>query len=374
MQRAVFVFTVVSLVGICIAGVSYLDSLFSTSSEVLSGGASVSPTAQVISPPISDIAFRTISQSRESLRAAGFPRPSCTCGDFNESGPVQNPNSSLTGFYQTFEKDELIYNRIIAEQMNHLESSGLMKVIHKLHLNYVGPRNYSLKKSTNSKKIVVHKHSNGLEELSLQRLHKHCVRNPQDNVFYIHSKGTFHPSANNDRLRQNLMKGVVSCLQGGELSRSDVCGLRATPLPYPRISGNMWAARCSYIARLPDPASFQHAMERISAPQLGKCEPWALGRGRESAQHWILSHPSAVVSDVLPPIAAARGHPLYTWGYGHLPDPAAWGRGPRPPRPSPAPASPPTGFWARTSAALGASSAPWSPTASESTWGSTGPG
>ncbi len=65
-------------------------------------------------------------------------------------------------------------------------------------------------------------------------------------------------------------------------------------------------------------------MDRVSASKLGKCQPWALGRGRESAQHWLLSHPSAVVSDVLPPISAARDHPLYTWGYGFVPDPASW--------------------------------------------------
>ncbi len=124
------------------------------------------------------------------------------------------------------------------------------------------------------------------------------------------------------------MQGVVGCLQGGALSTSDVCGWRATPLPYPRISGNMWAARCSYIARLPDPASFEPVMERISASKWGKCPSWAVGRGRESAQHWILSHPSAVVSDVLPPISAAPGQPLYTWGYDFVPDTAAWAPAP----------------------------------------------
>ena len=120
------------------------------------------------------------------------------------------------------------------------------------------------------------------------------------------------------------MKGVVGCLQQGALVSSDVCGLRASPLPHPHSPGNMWAARCSYVARLPDPSTFESAMRVVAKSRGGKCKPWSVGLGRFSAEHWVLSHPSAVVSDSLPPTSSRRKQPDYAWGYVNLPDPTSW--------------------------------------------------
>ena len=117
---------------------------------------------------------------------------------------------------------------------------------------------------------------------------------------YIHSKGTFHPSAENDRLRRNLMKGVVGCIQQGALASSDVCGLRASPLPHPHLPGNMWAARCSYVRKLPDPSIFNKKMvlasKSLAAKSGDSCQPWHVGLSRFSAEHWVLSHPSGRLS------------------------------------------------------------------------------
>jgi len=119
------------------------------------------------------------------------------------------------------------------------------------------------------------------------------------------------------------MKGVVGCLQQGALASSDVCGLRASPLPHPHFPGNMWAARCSYVARLPDPSKFNKKMVLASKSRGGKCQPWHVGLSRFSAEHWILAHPSAVVSDSLPPTFSVD-KPDYAWGHAFLPDPTAW--------------------------------------------------
>ena len=325
MQSTGFAFAVIC---ICSAIIMILVSVFTIAQKQQEHNFFIQPTPQmVVQEKSPSFSMRVNSKNVESLSTAGFPRPSCACSTFNESKSVPNTNSKLVGFFQTFEKDESLYKRVVAEQINHLESSGLMNMIQKLHLTYVGPRTTSFKiptNGTNSEKIVVYKHTKGMEELSLKLLYDHCVRTPQDSVFYIHSKGTYHPHANNELLRRNLMKGVVSCLHEDALSSSDVCGWRATPIPYPRIAGNMWAARCSYVTRLRDPASYKQSMQRTSASKKNVCKPWTVGRGRESSQHWILSHPTAVVSDTLPPISAAQDQPVYTWGYKFVPDPASW--------------------------------------------------
>ena len=65
---------------------------------------------------------------------------------------------------------------------------------------------------------------------------------------------------------------------------------------------------------------FESEMDRAIANKADMCSsPW-LGRERFSDEHWILSHPSVVVSDALP----ATGPPVYAWGYEYLPDPTSW--------------------------------------------------
>ena len=71
-----------------------------------------------------------ISQNLEFLQAVGFPRQSCRCGGGHHAYDlVRSPNTSLIGFYHTFEQDHQIYNRVMAEQMSFIESSGLMDII-----------------------------------------------------------------------------------------------------------------------------------------------------------------------------------------------------------------------------------------------------
>ena len=77
-----------------------------------------------------DHSLDTISQNLEFLQAVGFPRQSCRCGGGHHAYDlVRSPNTSLIGFYHTFEQDHQIYNRVMAEQMSFIESSGLMDII-----------------------------------------------------------------------------------------------------------------------------------------------------------------------------------------------------------------------------------------------------
>ena len=265
--------------------------------------------------------FQVISQNLELLQAAGFPRPSCKCG---VREPPRRSSAALVGFYHTFKNGDVLYNRIVAEQVNYIESSGLLDMTQKIHLTYVGPKHQTVQIPTTSEKFVIHRHSEGMETLSLKKLYDHCVSNEQDNVFYIHSKGTYHSKPSNEVMRQNLMKGVASCLEQDALSRSDVCSWRATPMTHPHMTGNMWAARCSYVAKLLDPSTFKKAMLSASKSKQSVCQTWVLGCAREADSHWILSHPSVVVSDVLPPTPSDPNQTVFTWGYENVPAPSSW--------------------------------------------------
>ena len=231
---------------------------------------------------------------------------------------------NLVGFYNVFRNDRRHFKGIITEQIHHLESSGLALASQAINIVFFGKKHKSFRIPSKSSKFVLSSSKQfGDERDTLQLLHNHCIDNPRDKVFYIHSKGTFHPSTSNDMLRQNLMKAVVACWQHDGVAHHDVCGLRVSPLPHPHYSGNMWLARCDYIAKLHPPATFGKAMHNITRDAGPKCEPWMVGASRFSQEHWVLSHPSVVASDVLP-LPASPEAPVFTWGHKHLPDPGSW--------------------------------------------------
>ena len=185
--------------------------------------------------------FKVIQSGLRLLKASGFPRRWCRCEDENSSKREIGP---LVGFYHVFENDAELFGRVVAEQTDFISKSSLASV--PVQVTYVGPnpQSFDLENFT-----VVQAVSAGTEKLTLKLLFAYCSVNQNHSVFYIHSKGTFHPSSANDLLRRNLMKGVLACIEQLALSSSDVCGLRASPLPHPHLPGNMWVARCDYVAR-----------------------------------------------------------------------------------------------------------------------------
>ena len=60
---------------------------------------------------------------------------------------------------------------------------------------------------------------------------------------------------------------------------------------YSQTPGNMWAARCSYVAQLKDPDTFDRDMLQVQDGQkatMSKCQ----GTDRYAAEHWVYSHPA----------------------------------------------------------------------------------
>ena len=144
------------------------------------------------------------------------------------------------GFFHMFASEPDLLHEVISEQINTLESSGILEKVDSIHYAYFGPNHESFRIPSLSgtfKKSNISKES-GIEPSTLTILHSHCLQNLQDIVFYIHSKGSFHPSIENTALRQNLMFSVIYCLNYTNIWQdSDLCGFKVSPIPYPQLSG-----------------------------------------------------------------------------------------------------------------------------------------
>ena len=153
----------------------------------------------------------------------------------------------------------------------------------------------------------------GSELVTLTSLWRHCLGNQDDIVVYLHSKGSFHPSAENDQLRRFITRGALSPECASLPSTCDVCASRMSPVPHPHTSGNMFLARCSYVSRLMAPDPFRIAMTRIARSQgVREGELPCRGMGRFAAEHWVYSHPDVRPCDLYP-------DPAYVWRYFPVP-------------------------------------------------------
>lgn len=160
-------------------------------------------------------------------------------------------------------------------------------------------------------------HETGEESVTLHALWQFCRKfsedsSPQQNriVVYLHSKGSFHPTKTNKYRRQYVTEGALSpeCATVSSYeNQCNICSSRFSPLPHPHVSGNMWLARCNYIAKLVDPQKFQaYLLQQMPEyPDNRAC----LGTGRFAHEHWVHSHPTVMPCDV-------DNSSGYTWGHG----------------------------------------------------------
>ena len=144
-------------------------------------------------------------------------------------------------------------------------------------------------------------------------------------VIYLHSKGSYRPFPNNDKLRRFLTRGALSneCASIHHTSQQssssstttsttasstacsvcNVCSSRMSPIPHSHTPGNMWLAKCNYIQYLYEPYQFENVMGTPNA---------CLGSGRYAAEHWVHSHPSNQPCDLYT-------NPTYVWGFEGIP-------------------------------------------------------
>jgi hypothetical protein len=144
---------------------------------------------------------------------------------------------------------------------------------------------------------VIRELPSGDEGATLFPLWQHC-RGPGAGgmVWYMHGKGSYHPSPRQELWRRVLTRDVLSngCLQELKNGR-DVCGMRFSPAPHAHFPGNFWLARCDYVARLPDLRAQRGTLcfakkgeEYYRLAHNGPCEHAPMvGCGRFRFKHWI---------------------------------------------------------------------------------------
>lgn len=153
----------------------------------------------------------------------------------------------------------------------------------------------------------VSERADGDEGHTLHMLWSFC-RVPEhrnDAVWYIHSKGSFHPSPANNILRDGLTAHVLSreCNQMVFEHGYDACGARFASHPHRHFPGNMWLANCSFVSLLPDPSGDEYEasrrignncwrgrsiwQNRTMPDRLCGMPDWCFGAARYRFEHWI---------------------------------------------------------------------------------------
>ena len=210
-------------------------------------------------------------------------------------------------FYNLFtarEEDEERVKKIVEEQFAHIDPE-LHNATHVSTIS-IGHRLPVLPQGA----VIEHHYEAGGEEQTLRNLWEYCKANPHFNtkVAYLHSKGSYHPMPQNEKLREFLTSGALSTECANLPNSCNVCSSRMSPLPHPHTPGNMWLARCSYISKVFDPMSLSEG----KLPDYMREDNACKGRGRYLMEHWVHSHPSVRPCDLYPG--------KFTWAYNFIPD------------------------------------------------------
>jgi len=251
---------------------------------------------------------------------------------------------ALAGFFHVY-GGETNYSTLLApifsEQLHFLADSELLEKTDELRVTYVGVESNhvtidkllaasgaptSAELLEKLAKVRIHeRHRMGHEIITLEALWQFCQNssNAERRVYYIHSKGSYSPSLDNDVLRRNLMHAVASPCCHGNQTGGDVCGFRVCPTPHLHYPGNMWTAACRHVSRLVSPRDFSTIMSKIHK-LVPECYEGAVGAGRFSAEHWIASYPGVIAVDILPVEIGPTPHAYYCWGYARIKPPSVF--------------------------------------------------
>ena len=164
--------------------------------------------------------------------------------------------------------------------------------------------------------VLLRHEPEGHEGLTLDRLHDFCLQNPHQTVLYLHTKGSFHLEdllGGQHQWRRHMTAAITQreCWQPPK-DTCNVCGLVFQPIPGEHFPGNMFAAQCHYVRRLPQPSTLlaqREALYQEVQPKLERngsfvstmCNFEAtntFGRDRYSLEYWIGMHPTLVPCDM----------------------------------------------------------------------------
>jgi len=233
----------------------------------------------------------------------------------------QQKQQLTTVFYNVFTKnstDEERVKKIVNEQFSFLDQKRHRAVL----ITSIGHQLSDITNNASSPSLInitLQRHyERGNEGMTLHALWEFC-RIPTNNnhatkVVYIHSKGSFHNKPMNTHLRKFLTVGALSKDCDTNLPDScDVCSSRMSPFPHPHSPGNMWLARCDYIARLVNPQLLTMKNNNLPSLFTKKRQPQhCRGFGRFFYEHWVHSYPYVQSCDLY----ASKE---YLWGYKGVP-------------------------------------------------------
>eukprot|EP00636_Phaeomonas_parva_P011472 CAMPEP_0118884036 /NCGR_PEP_ID=MMETSP1163-20130328/22981_1 /TAXON_ID=124430 /ORGANISM="Phaeomonas parva, Strain CCMP2877" /LENGTH=395 /DNA_ID=CAMNT_0006821671 /DNA_START=53 /DNA_END=1240 /DNA_ORIENTATION=+ len=248
------------------------------------------------------------------LALAGFLAGLLSCLVFR-GAPSRPCARRVAGFLHVFAQGGE-YERIVAEQIKQLDAAGLLgRAGLRVYYTAVGreAHGFAIDRPDFVKMEPAYE---AHEEITLERMRQYCLREPDAFVFYFHTKGSFHPSSENENLRRLHMR-VMGEYADGCMEQLDkgfnLCGLRFSAAPHFHVPGNFWWSKCSYVRDLVSPIEYR-VRPPISLLALeGKCSHSDLGRKRFASEHWIALHPGLKAVDAAP--AGSGYQDSYTWGY-----------------------------------------------------------
>ena len=212
-----------------------------------------------------------------------------------------DPVSKLVGFYHTTLINS--WQEVLLAQLSHVESSGLMNASAALHMTVLGNQTEF---EASEVQAVAHGlpkvHVRFLPEITLweyptlSSMHAHCMQNPNDFVYYFHSKGVTKAPGSVDFTRERawslvmehfLMDRFDDCVSRMRNNYDKwACGVKFTDgFPY-HFSGNFFWAACHYLRRHNPPLVKSAEMDRevpwvYQVPEdRGYCEAWLLDSTR----------------------------------------------------------------------------------------------
>ncbi len=225
-------------------------------------------------------------------------------------------NAQTVGFYHVFADTDQNYKRIVREQTDHIQHSGLLKQVDMIFYNTIRDdfnisTLLSPSSAIHSNKYVHLSHlgETGEEAETVSALYEYCHNHPKAKVFYFHDKGSFHTNYLNERFRHYLNCYVLNPQCITALDEYDTCGMRASPTPFIHYSGNFWWAKCSYVNTLIDPLSYDTnaTFAKLTSHMTG-----CIGTERRYfIESWIGSGPVIKPADCIP----ADVDNSYLYGY-----------------------------------------------------------
>jgi len=214
----------------------------------------------------------------------------------NEINSYLTTKKDIVAFFNVYAAGEH-YDAIVQEQVATIKGSGLLNKLDSVYYATMGEEGFKYEIGNSTKYVhLAHYGNNGTEMHTMHYLWQFCQANPTSKALYFHDKGSFHNTKLNERLRTYLNCFVLNTHCISALDDHDVCGWRASPLPYIHYSGNFWWARCSYVRNLIDPLSSINNQTFIQLARPLRCYRLT---SRYAAESWIGSGPTVHPADCM---------------------------------------------------------------------------